>query len=57
MFHLWNMDHYRMAATGEFPECMEVHPDETPWTEPRFVGSITVPHSGPTDLPLIERVE
>ena len=32
VFHYWNMDRYRRAATGEFPENMEVYPDETPWT-------------------------
>ena len=26
------MDHYRRAVSGEFPESMEVYPDETPWT-------------------------
>ena len=31
VFHYWNMDHYRRAATGEFPESMDVFPDETPW--------------------------
>ena len=34
VFHYWNMDHYRRAATEEFPEGMEVYPGETPWTVP-----------------------
>ena len=34
VFHYFNIDHYRRAATGEFPESMEVYPDETPWTVP-----------------------
>ena len=36
LFHYWNMDHYRRASTGEFPESMEVYPDETPWTVPEI---------------------
>ena len=36
VFHYWNMDHYRRAETGEFPESMEVYPDETPWTVPEI---------------------
>ena len=36
VFHYWNMDHYRRAATGEFPESIEVYPDETPWTVPEI---------------------
>ena len=31
-FSLLKYGHYRQAATGEFPESMEVYPDETPWT-------------------------
>ena len=26
------MDHYRWAATGEFPESFEVYPEGMPWT-------------------------
>ena len=48
------MDHYRLAATGEFPKSMEVYQDETPWTVPEIHRySITVPHSGPTVQPRI----
>ena len=36
VFHNWNMDHYRGAATGECPESMEVYPNETPWTVPEI---------------------
>ena len=36
VFHYWNMDHYRRAATGEFKGSMEVYPDETPWTVPEI---------------------
>ena len=25
------MDQYQRAATEEFPECIEVYPEETPW--------------------------
>ena len=37
------MDHYQRAATGVFPECKEVLPDETPYGHyGRYVGGITV---------------
>ena len=36
VFHYCNMDHYRRAATGEFPESMEVYPDETPGRVPEI---------------------
>ena len=28
------MDYYRWAATEDFPECIEVWHEETPWTVP-----------------------
>ena len=30
------MGDYRRAATGDFPECIEVYPEETPWTAPKI---------------------
>ena len=29
-----DIDHYRRAVTGGFPECMEIYTDETPWIVP-----------------------
>ena len=51
MFQKWNMVRYRRATTEEFPECMEVYPDETPLKAWRFVGSIIMSNSGSTVLP------
>ena len=36
MFHLGNMNHYRLAAATDFQECMEVYFDETPWKVPEI---------------------
>ena len=36
VIHQLNMDHYRLTATGDFSECMEVYPDETPWAVPEI---------------------
>ena len=46
MFHQRNMDHYRRAATGDFPECTEVYDTSTKrhGQYRRFVCGITVLH-------------